>query len=130
VDEAAEAVAAADLANGWCRGLLRTLRWVEVERAVRPLRVVVLNEDAQDADALEVAAVEDQQPVKTFRADGSYEALGDGVACGARTGVLAIRMPPLPNTSSNWPLYLPCGRGSGSARHRPPARGRGCVPAG
>jgi hypothetical protein len=41
-------------------------------------------------------------------------------ACGARTGVLAIRMPPLQNTSSNWPLYLPCGRGSGSARHRPP----------
>jgi hypothetical protein len=44
---------------------------------MRPLRVVVLDEEAQDA--LEVAAVEDQQPVETFDADGSDETLGDGV---------------------------------------------------
>jgi hypothetical protein len=44
---------------------------------MRPLRVVVLDEDAQDA--FEVAAVEDQQPVQAFGADGSDEPLGDGV---------------------------------------------------
>ena len=36
----------------------RGLRWLEVERAVRPLRVVMLDVDPQHA--LEVAAVEDQ----------------------------------------------------------------------
>jgi hypothetical protein len=43
---------------------------------MRPLRVVMLDVDPQHA--LEVAAVEDQQPVKTFGADGSNEPLGDG----------------------------------------------------
>ena len=41
------------------------------------LRVVVLDVDAEDA--LEVAAVEDEQPVEAFAAGGSNEALGDGV---------------------------------------------------
>jgi hypothetical protein len=76
VDEAAEAIAALDLADGWCRRWLPRLRWLELER-VRPLRVVVVDVDAQDA--LEVTAVEDQQPVEAFGADGSDEALGDGV---------------------------------------------------
>jgi len=67
------------------------------ERAMRPLRVVVLDEDAQDA--LEVAAIEDQQPVETFDAGGSDETLGDGVCLRRRTGVLMIRMPALRNTS-------------------------------
>jgi hypothetical protein len=58
VDEAAEAVVSTDLADCWCRRWLGTLRCVEFERAVRALRVVVLDEDAQDA--FEVAAVEDQ----------------------------------------------------------------------
>jgi hypothetical protein len=58
VDQAAEAVAATDLADGRCRRWLPRLWWVEVERAVRPLRVVVVDEDAQDA--LQVAAVENQ----------------------------------------------------------------------
>ena len=53
------------------------LRGLEVERAMRSLRVVVLDVDAQDA--LEVAAVEDQQPVEALAADGSDETLGDGV---------------------------------------------------
>jgi hypothetical protein len=60
-----------------CRRWLSRLRWSEVERAVRPLRVVVRDVDAQDA--LEVAAVEDEQPVEAFAAGGSDEALGDGV---------------------------------------------------
>jgi len=58
LDEAAEAVMALDRAGGGCRRWLVRLRWLELERAMRPLRVVVLDEDAQDA--LEVAAVEDQ----------------------------------------------------------------------
>jgi hypothetical protein len=48
----------------------------ERERAMRPLRVVVVDEHAQNA--LEVSAVEDQQPVKTFGADSSDETFGDG----------------------------------------------------
>jgi hypothetical protein len=67
VDEATEAVVATDLPKGRCRcrRWLSTLRWSEVERAVRPLRVVVLDVDAQDA--LEVAAVEDQQASRGIR---------------------------------------------------------------
>ena len=102
MDEAAEAVVSTDLADG--RRWLCTLRWEELEGAVRPVRVVVVDEDAQNA--FEVAAVEDQQPVQTFDPDGSDETLGDGVCCGARTGVLTIRMPPLWTTSSKVPLYL------------------------
>jgi hypothetical protein len=79
VDKAAEAVVATDLPDGRCRcrRWLPRLRWLEVERAVGPLRVVVLDVDAQDA--FEVAAVEDQQPVEALDARGSNEPLGDGV---------------------------------------------------
>jgi hypothetical protein len=65
VDEAAEAVVAMDLADGGSRRWLLRLRGLIVERAMRPLRVVVVDEDAQDA--LE-AAVEDQQQVEAFAA--------------------------------------------------------------
>jgi hypothetical protein len=68
VDEAAEAVVSTDLADGWCRRWLRGLWGLEPEGAMRPLSVVVLDVDVQDA--LELAAVEDQQPVQTFRANG------------------------------------------------------------
>jgi transposase InsO family protein len=44
---------------------------------MRPLRVVVVDVDAEHP--LEVASVEDQQPVETLGADGSDEALRDGV---------------------------------------------------
>ena len=44
---------------------------------MRPVDVVVVDVDAQDA--LEVAAVDDQQPIQALGADGSDEALGDGV---------------------------------------------------
>ncbi|HEX5853750.1 MAG TPA: hypothetical protein VFY36_11730 [Solirubrobacteraceae bacterium] len=53
------------------------MRGLEVERAVWPLRVVVLKADPQDA--LEMATVEDQQPVEAFGAGGSNEPPGDGV---------------------------------------------------
>jgi len=49
---------ALDRAAGGCRRWLVRLRWLEPGRAMRSLRVVVLDEDAQHA--LEVAAVEDQ----------------------------------------------------------------------
>jgi hypothetical protein len=76
VDEAAEAVAARDLAGGWHRRWLSRVGWLELERAVRPVDVVVVDVDAQDT--VEVAAVEDQQSVEAFSADGSDEPPGDG----------------------------------------------------
>ena len=80
VDESSEPVApfqggrgAADdveLATPCCR-------WRQMERAVRPVRVVVVSEHAEDA--LEMAKVDDQEPVEAFGAGGAYEALGDRV---------------------------------------------------
>jgi hypothetical protein len=76
VDKATEAVAATDLPDGRCRGRrwLRRVRWSEVERAVRPLCVVVLDVDAQDTLKLSAAAefavaVVDQEPnrARAFR---------------------------------------------------------------
>jgi hypothetical protein len=52
----------------------------QVECAVRPLPVVVVDVDAQHA--FEVAAVEDQQPVEALGAHGFDEALGDRVRFG------------------------------------------------
>jgi hypothetical protein len=71
VDEAAEAVVATNLPDGRCRcrRWLSKCRWLELEGAVRPVDVVVVDVDAQDA--VEVAAVDDQQPVEAFGADGS-----------------------------------------------------------
>src|SRR5439155_25249367 len=60
----------------WWSWTLR-FRRLELQRTMWPLRVVVIDVDAQHA--LEVAAIEDQQPVETFRANGSDEALRDGV---------------------------------------------------
>jgi len=76
VDEAAEAVAAVDIAAGrwldlWRFGLSKC------EPAVWALPVVVLDEDPQNV--FEVAATEDQQPVETFVADGPDESLRVGV---------------------------------------------------
>jgi hypothetical protein len=84
VDESAEAVVALDLADGWCRRWLCGLWWLEPECAVRPVDVVMLDEDAQRA--LEVAAVEDRQPGQAFGADGSDEPLGDRVCLGRPYG--------------------------------------------
>ena len=68
---------ATDLADRWCRRWLPRLRWLQPQRAVRPVLVVVLDVLAQDA--FDVAAVEDQQPVQALGADGSDEPFGDGV---------------------------------------------------
>jgi hypothetical protein len=48
------------------------------------MAVVVVDEDAEHA--LEVPAVEDEEPVEALRADGADEALGDRIRFGARTG--------------------------------------------
>jgi hypothetical protein len=87
VDKAAEPVAAVDLAPARSRISLGFGR-AEVERTVRPLGAVVLDEDAEHP--FEVAAVEDQRPVETLSADGSDEALCDRFACGASTGVFTV----------------------------------------
>ena len=77
VDEATEAVAAVDLAHA------RSFLWrVRVGRAkfkctMWPLAVVVIDVDAERV--LEVASVEDQQPVQALRTDCSDEAFRDGV---------------------------------------------------
>jgi hypothetical protein len=47
-------------------------RRYEVERAMRPVRVVVIDEDAEHV--LEVSAVEDQEPVEALSANGADEA--------------------------------------------------------
>src|SRR6266508_277762 len=48
-----------------------------MQRAVWPVRVVVIREHAKHA--LEVSAIHDQEPVEALRADGADEALGDRV---------------------------------------------------
>src|SRR5947208_14562991 len=65
VDEATEPVAAVDLGPARYRILLG-FRRAELEPTVRPLGVVVVDVDAEHT--LEVAVVEDQQPVETLRA--------------------------------------------------------------
>jgi hypothetical protein len=80
VEEPAEAVVSLD-ARRWRahKGELPRSRIgrLEVERAVRPVAVVVVDEDPQDA--LEMASVHDQQPVEALGTDGADEALRDRV---------------------------------------------------
>ncbi len=76
VDEAAEAVAAADLTH--CRScFVPGFGRLEFECTVRPLGVVVVDVNAEHA--FEVTPVEDQQPVETLGAHRADEALGDRV---------------------------------------------------
>jgi hypothetical protein len=80
VDEAAESGASLD-GGGWGEDgtdpRLGRFGWCEIERAVRPVGVVMVDEDAEYT--FEVAAVEDQEPVEAFGSDGADEALGDRV---------------------------------------------------
>src|SRR5262245_64087983 len=80
VDEAAEAVAAPYAGTGGVGGVDVRRWWVwwdEIERAVWAVAVVVVDVDTEYA--LEVVPVRDQEPIETFGADGSHEALGDRV---------------------------------------------------
>jgi hypothetical protein len=78
--ETAEQVASVDLGRlilageGWSNGWIR---WLQPERPVRPVGVVVLDVDSKDL--LEVAAANDQQPVQALGADRPDPALGVGV---------------------------------------------------
>src|SRR5439155_919776 len=77
VDEAAESVAAADLACEWSVLPFVGLGRPELESTMRSVPVVVIDVDVQDA--LEVPAVEDEQPVQTLGAHHPHEALRDRV---------------------------------------------------
>jgi hypothetical protein len=48
-----------------------------VQRPVRPVTVVVVNEDVEYA--LKMASVQDQEPVEALRTNGPHEALRDSV---------------------------------------------------
>jgi hypothetical protein len=72
VDEAAEAVAAADLAGRRSVSSLVGFWCPLFEDPMRPLAVVVVDVDAEHA--FEVTAVEDQQPVETLGTHGSDQA--------------------------------------------------------
>ena len=74
------------------------VRRLERERAVRPVSIVVGGVEAEHV--LEVAAVDDQDPVEAFAAEGADPTLGIGFAFGARIGVRMILMPSLRKTSS------------------------------
>jgi len=57
----------------------RTCRmgWVEAQRSVRPVTIVMCDEDGQDSP--EMLFVQDQQPVKTLGPNGAYETLRHAV---------------------------------------------------
>ncbi len=81
MDQPAEPISTLDMA--WSRRRDKSERWLlriwrrQVERAVRPVAVVVLDEDAKHA--LEVPPVDDEEPVETLGPDGADEALGDRI---------------------------------------------------
>ena len=96
---------------------------------MRPLGVVVVNEDARQT--LEMAAVEDQQPVETLRADGSDEALCDRVLAAAparASSSFGCLRSARPRRRSRCTCCR--GRGSGSGRPCRRSRGRPCAFAG
>lgn len=74
-------------------GVAAAGRAARVERSVWPVAVLMLDEDAEHP--LEIAAVEDQEPVETLRSDGADKALGNRVI-----GVRTISIPSLRKTMS------------------------------
>ena len=80
MDEPTQAFASPDLAKRIrADGVWAMTRcgWSEAERAVRPMRVVVLDVDAQDV--FELSAACDQEPVEAVAADCSDPAFGECV---------------------------------------------------
>jgi hypothetical protein len=76
VQEAAEVIAAADVAAGRLHDPYG-FGWLKRESAVRAFVVVMLDVGAQDL--FEVAAADDQEPVETLVADAADESLRVGV---------------------------------------------------
>jgi hypothetical protein len=128
VDEAAELVAALDFgtSRSGCRPV--GVGWPELERAMRPLLVVVVDVDAQYpfVTAVRIGS-QSRHSASTVLTKRSAIAF----ALAARTGVCTIRIPSLRKTSSKGPLYL-LSRSRISKRICWSAlRGdRGCAPAG
>jgi hypothetical protein len=78
VDESVEQVVSFEVAYGGERAVVTERRWWdELQRAVRPVGVVVIDVDAEHM--LEMAAVHDEEPIEAFSADGADEALGNRV---------------------------------------------------
>jgi hypothetical protein len=80
VDESAEVFASPDLAGRIRADEVEAMTrcgWSQAERAVRPMRVVVLDVDAPDV--FELLAACDQEPVEAVAADGADPALGERV---------------------------------------------------
>src|SRR6266568_3881309 len=76
VDEPTEAVAAADLVRA-CRPASPVVRRPQLERAMRPFAVVMVDVDAKHM--LKMSAIEDQQPVETLSSHCADEAFCDRV---------------------------------------------------
>ena len=72
--------------------------WLQLERPVGTVAVVMLDVDPQDL--LEVAAPDDQQPVQALGTDGAHPAFRVGIRRGRRTGVTSTSPPSEQNTSS------------------------------
>jgi hypothetical protein len=80
VDESAESVASVDLDGRPRADEARAPPWYpccQLERSVRPVSVVVVDVDAQDA--LKLSSPCDQEPVEAVAADGADKALGGRV---------------------------------------------------
>ena len=80
VNEASEQVASADLAkvdSGPVPRWYRAGGWALIERAVRPMGVVVLGVDPEHAR--EVQTAEEEQPVQAFPPEGAEPSFHDGV---------------------------------------------------
>ena len=88
VDEAAEPVATADLALKRSFTLLIEFGRPQFARAMRPLTVVVVDVNAQDA--LKLSSPCDQEPVEAVATDGADPAFGEGVRVGCPIRVRMI----------------------------------------
>ena len=104
MDRAAQAITPVDRPAGGGFAADRRLRRPQVECAVWPLAVVVL--DVRAEHVLKVAVVADQQPVQTLGADRAHEPLGDRVRLWCPDRCLDDLDPCAANTSSKGPLYL------------------------
>ena len=70
-----------------------------MERSMRPVFVVMLRIDGQDA--VEMPASEDKDAIEAVIADGAHPALGEGVRVRCWHGVRITSIPSLRKTSSN-----------------------------
>ena len=79
VNQPAQTIASHDLSIGRTGFDVRRrgLRWAESQSSVRTMAIVVMYEDGDRS--FKMLAIQDEQPVKTFISDGSYQTLGDGI---------------------------------------------------